>query len=240
MQTWTRKHMVRPVAHCAKAADYAKQLMPLAWSPAIKAAFSRREHNQSLAHAAIAHSATPTTTLHPIVQAKLRIGAPDHHYEREADRMAEKVMLEQGLASEPAEPILQPKRATYEGEADEEKPLQTKAESSFPSAQSSPGCSSVPSSVHAALNAPGQPLAAGTRAFLSRDLAMTSPWCVFTRIHAPQRPRERSMRLPIRPVSTSCSQRLPRTTKGKRLLAHELAHVVQQTSQASTPHLQGR
>jgi Domain of unknown function (DUF4157) len=232
--------MERPVAHCAKAADYAKQLMPLACLQRSKLPLKTRAQPK-LAHAAIAHSATPTTTLHPIVQAKLRIGTPDHHYEREADRMAEKVMLEQGLASEPAEPILQPKRATYEGEADEEKPLQTKAESSFPSARSSPGCSSVPSSMHAALNPPGQPLAAETRAFFEprfgHDFSVV-------RVHADSCAAASARA--FNALAYTTGQHVvfaegnfsPRTTKGKRLLAHELAHVVQQTSQASTPHLQ--
>ena len=150
-------------------------------------------------------------------------------------------MLEQGLASEPAEPILQPKRATYEGEADEEKPLQTKAESSFPSAQSSPGCSSAPSSVHAALNAPGQPLAAGTRAFFEprfgHDFSVV-------RVHADSRAAASARA--FNALAYTTGQHVvfaegnfsPQTMKGKRLLAHELAHVVQQTSQASTPHLQ--
>src|SRR5437762_9729111 len=35
-----------------------------------------------------ANPLSPTSTLHPIVQAKLRIGAPNDKYEREADRAA--------------------------------------------------------------------------------------------------------------------------------------------------------
>ena len=52
------------------------------------------------AHAVISQSTTPTTTLHPIVQAKLRLGAPNDNYEREADRAADQVMREQGPAPE--------------------------------------------------------------------------------------------------------------------------------------------
>ena len=52
------------------------------------------------AHAVISQSTTPTTTLHPIVQAKLRLGAPNVNYEREADRVADQVMREQGPAPE--------------------------------------------------------------------------------------------------------------------------------------------
>ena len=240
--------------------------MPLAGLQRSKPTLKTRAQPK-LAHAAIGHSTTPTTTLHPIVQAKLRIGLqrastcacrgscprcqpavsgleigePNDPYEREADRVADQVMLEQGLASEPAEPILQPKRATYEGEADEEKPLQTKAESSFPSAQSSHGCPSAPSSVHAALNAPGQPLAAETRAFFEprfgHDFSVV-------RVHADSRAAASARAFNALAYTTgqhvvfADGNFSPQTMKGKRLLAHELAHMVQQTSQASTPHLQ--
>ena len=97
----------------------------------------------------------------------LKISEPNDPAEREADAVADRVMRMAGVQSPaaPAEPVLQLKRATYEGEDDEEKLLQTKAESSSPAAQSSQGSSSARSSVHAALNAPGQPLAAETRAF---------------------------------------------------------------------------
>ena len=177
-------------------------LMPLAGLQRSKPTLKTRAQPK-LAHAAIAHSTTPTTTLHPIVQAKLRIGLqrastcacggscprcqpavsgleigePNDPYEREADAVADRVIRMVGAASPvaPAEPVLQSKRATNEGKDNDEKLLQTKAESSSPSAQSSPGSSSARCSVHAALSAPGQPLAAETRAFFEprfgRDLS---------------------------------------------------------------------
>ena len=52
------------------------------------------------AHAVISQSTTPTTTFHPIVQAKLCLGAPNDNYEREADHVADQVMREQGPAPE--------------------------------------------------------------------------------------------------------------------------------------------
>jgi Domain of unknown function (DUF4157) len=232
--------------------------MPLAGLQRSKPTLKTRGQPK-LAHAAIAHSTTRTTTLHPIVQARLRIGLqpastcacdgscprcqsavsgleisqPNDSYEREADAVADRVMRMVGAASPvaPAEPVLQPKRATNEGEDDDEKLLQTKAGSSSPSAQSFPESSSARSSVHAALSVPGQPLAAETRAFFEprfgRDLSGV-------RLH-----RGAAAERSAREISASAytvgrdivfgnGGLAPETPAGRWLMAHELAHVLQQ------------
>jgi hypothetical protein len=169
----------------------------------------------------------------------LEISEPNDPYEREADAVADRVMRTVGAASPvaPAEPVLQPKRATNEGEDDDEKLLQTKAESSSPSAQSSPGSSSARSSVHAALSAPGQPLAAETRAFFEprfgRDLSGVR---LHTGAAAERSAREISASAYTvgRDIVFGNGGLVPETPAGRWLMAHELAHVLQQGAGEAT------
>ena len=236
--------------------------MPLAGLQRSKPTLKTRAQPK-LAHAAIGHSTTPTTTLHPIVRAKLRIGLqrastcacggscphcqsavsgleisePNDPAEREADAVADRVMRLAENPVVPAASILQPKCAAYEGEADEEKPLQAKAESPFPSAQSSPGCSSAPPSVHAALNAPGQPLAAETRAFFEpqfgRDLSGVR---LHTGAAAERSAREISASAYTvgRDIVFGNGGVAPEAGAGRWLMAHELAHVLQPGAREAT------
>ena len=164
----------------------------------------------------------------------LKISEPNDPYEREADAVADRVMRMAGAErpAAPTEPVLQPKRATYQGKDDEEKLLQTKAESSSFSAQSSPGCSSAPSSVHAALSAPGQPLAAETRAFFEPRFGHDfSGVRVHTGAAAEQSAREVNAKAYTvgDDIVFGVGRLAPETHEGRRLIAHELTHVVQQT-----------
>ena len=139
-------------------------------------------------------------------------------------------------AASPVAPVLQ-SSATNEGEDDDEKLLQTKAESSSPSAQSSLGSSSARSSVHAALSVPGQPLAAETRAFFEprfgRDLSGVR---LHTGAAAERSAREISASAYTvgRDIVFGNGGLAPETPAGRWLMAHELAHVLQQGAGEAT------
>jgi hypothetical protein len=90
----------------------------------------------------------------------------------------------------------------------------------------------VPSIVHGVLNSSGQPLDAGTRAFMEprfgHDFSQV-------RVHTDARAAESAQSVNAlaytvgRNVVFGVGQYAPATSEGKRLMAHELTHVVQQT-----------
>ncbi len=96
----------------------------------------------------------------------------------------------------------------------------------------------VPPIVHEVLNSPGQPLDAGTRAFMEprfgHDFSRV-------RVHTDARAAE-SARVANalaytvgKDIVFGTGQYVPGITEGKRLLAHELTHVVQQASTENMP-----
>ncbi|WDT74075.1 MAG: DUF4157 domain-containing protein [Candidatus Manganitrophus sp.] len=154
------------------------------------------------------------------LQAKLTISSPGDLYEQEADRIAERVMRT------PA-PRLQ--RACACGAACSKcqtKPLQTKRIESGDSEQTT-----APPIVHDALRSSGQPLDPAARAFMEprfgHDFSQV-------RIHTDPKAATSSQSIQAlaytagRDIVFNSGQYSPNTEHGKRLLAHELAHVVQQ------------
>lgn len=154
------------------------------------------------------------------LQAKLRISEPGDEYEQEADRVAEQVMrmpepsrrrMSQGY---PMPPLVQ--RRT-EG--------------------TSCGVTEAPPIVHDVLNSPGQPLDTAMRAFFEprfgHDFSQV-------RVHTDARAVEstesvHALAYTVGPHITFGSNQLAAgTSEGRFLLAHELAHVVQQ--EGSTVH----
>lgn len=103
----------------------------------------------------------------------------------------------------------------------------------------------VPSIVHEVLRSPGQPLDPANRAFMEprfgHDFGKV-------RVHTDTKAAESARALNARAYATGenlvfgSGQYTPGTTAGQRLLAHELAHVVQQSGQAGleAPKLQGQ
>ena len=95
----------------------------------------------------------------------------------------------------------------------------------------------APASVHETLRSPGQPLDRQSRAFFEprfgRDLSQV-------RVHADARAAESAHAVTARAYTVGPrvvfgrGQYAPRTTDGRRLLAHELAHTLQQTGGAAT------
>ena len=153
-------------------------------------------------------------------QAKLRINEPGDAYEQEADRVAEQVMrmpageVRAGGYDKAARPVIQ-RRAMGGAEGGAEAPL----------------------IVHDVLSSSGRPLDAATRAFFEprfgHDFSKV-------RVHSGA-PAEQSASdvnahaYTVRhDIVFGAGQFSPGTMEGRRLLAHELAHVVQQTG-ASGP-----
>jgi hypothetical protein len=151
------------------------------------------------------------------VQTKLKVGQPTDKYEREADRVAEQVMRT-------PEPQATQKMGVSGWDQAPSMNLQRSA-----THQTAP--SPVPPIVHEVLRSPGQPLDTGTRAFMAprfgHDFSQV-------RIHADPRATETAQAIKARAFTLGRNvvfgegQYAPETSRGRRLLAHELSHVVQQ------------
>jgi hypothetical protein len=171
---------------------------------------------------------------HANVQTKLKIDEPGDAYEQEADRVAEQV-------TRTSEPRLQ-RACACGGEAgaggscdacNRKKSLQRKAEGGG-------AVGNVPPQVGSALAAPGRPLDAATRSFFeSRFGHDFSRVRVHTDDAAAASVRAHAFTVGER-IVFAANQYRPTTHEGRRLLAHELTHVVQQSgADSSAPGLQG-
>jgi len=166
---------------------------------------------------------------------RLRIGAPDDAFEREADRVADAVMAggraQWSLSRAGVEVPLRHKcacggSASARGECEE---CRTKAETARRAPL--PAHGEAPSIVHEVLRSPGEPLDARTRALLQprfgHDFSQV-------RVHTDGRAAESARSIDARAytagrhVAFGARQYAPQTGAGLKLLAHELAHVLQQ------------
>ena len=161
---------------------------------------------------------------HPsVMRRKLEVGRADDPLEHEADRVAEQVMRMPNpeISLRPASLQLSRKCAACE----EVEKLQRKPVG--PSHVAAP----APAIVHDVLRSPGAPLDSGTRTFMEprfgRDFGDV-------RVHADARAAESARAVDAtaytvgRDVVFAAGRYAPRTDAGRQLLAHELAHVVQQ------------
>ena len=149
------------------------------------------------------------------LQTKLQVNRPGDRYEREADRVAERVMRSTPLRE--SLPILTSPMIQREagGEA-----------------------GTAPAVVHEAIAEPGQALDEGARAFMEprfgHDFSRV-------RIHYGTRAVEAARAVAARAFTVGndvvfgTGQYAPGTHAGRRLLAHELTHVAQQNGPASHP-----
>jgi len=170
----------------------------------------------------------------PRCQAKstLKVGAPDDAYEREAGAVADRVMrMADGTGPvTPAVSGLQRKCAACENES-EEPLVQAKVESLSASAPASRRSTRAPASVYRALASAGQPLATDTRMFFEsafgRDFSAVR---VHTDAAAQQSARDIHAKAYTvgHDIVVGAGHFAPAAQEGRRLLAHELAHVVQQ------------
>ena len=169
------------------------------------------------------------------IQTKLKIGQPNDKYEKEADRIAEKIMtmpsstcvsyeeerlqpklideispiIQRQETEEEEEEIIQPKRVTDEGEKE------------------IPEIETYISHTRGL----GNPLPPGIRAFMEERFGVDFS---NVRIHADSEAARMARALNAeaftygRDIYFGEGRYKPETTEGKRLLAHELTHVVQQ------------
>jgi hypothetical protein len=166
-----------------------------------------------------------------VLQAKLAVGPVNDPLEREADRVADQVMrMPDPLpVSCRAPPQISRKCAACEQE--EEGKLQKKS-----AAEAAP--QTAPATVHEVLASPGVPLDPSTRAFMESRFGHDFSR---VRVHADVRSAESARSIDSLAYTVSnnvvfaAGQYAPETSAGRRLIAHELAHVVQQsgTSEAA-------
>ena len=161
-----------------------------------------------------------------LIQAKLTINQPGDEYEREADRVADQVMrMELTDSAAPARDTNQHDSHVQRkcAECEEEERVQRKSDGGGPPA--------APPIVDEVLGSPGQPLDESTRSFFEprfgRDFSGV-------RLHTDSRAAESASAVNALAYATSHhmvfghGNYAPDTASGKRLLAHELTHVVQQ------------
>jgi len=171
-----------------------------------------------------------------LIQPKLKISAPDEKYEQEADRVAERVMRmpdPAGVQVRTSPPQIQ--RLCPECE----EALQRQPEKEEELLQAKPILGQTPASgintvaTIQSLRRGGQPLPAGERSFFesrfNKDFSQV-------RIHADSRAHQAAQSVQARAftygrdIVFNRSQYKPGNTAGRHLLAHELTHVVQQST----------
>lgn len=159
----------------------------------------------------------------------LTVNEPGDPFEQEADRVADQVMrmpepinVQRKCAACEQEDKLQRKCASRE-EEEERNALQSK--------ETGAGLAVAPPIVHEVLSSPGQPLDADTRAFMEPRFGHEFR---SVRVHTDERAAEAAGAVSARAytvgnhIAFADGQFAPHATNGRRLLAHELAHVIQQ------------
>ncbi len=176
----------------------------------------------------------------PRVQAKLKIGAPDDAYEREADRIAEEVVRSPSrppASIEPAASADTPtvRRACRECAGDENIQRLADTRGGAPSVGRQQGLPTITSDAESRLGSlhdgAGRPLPASERVYfeerMGRDFGAV-------RVHADARAGglARGLRAQAftvgRNIVFADGRFAPGTDPGRRLIAHELVHVLQQ------------
>jgi hypothetical protein len=170
------------------------------------------------------------------LQRKLAIGAVHDPLEHEADLVADRVMRMPDPASIAAAPGSAPKlqRKCSCGSASSGECESCKKEKEGMvqrSATSAPPAEYAPPIVHDVLRSPGQPLDTATRSFFEPRLGFGLS---STRVHTDALAAESARSVSARAYTVGHEivfgkgEFLPNTVPGRRLLAHELAHVAQQ------------
>jgi len=169
------------------------------------------------------------------IQAKLKVGAVDDPLEHEADRVAEQIISMSAPEVSVAAAPPQLSRKCAECEEEEEK-LQKK-----PLATAETGTAEAPARVHEVLHAPGQPLDASSRRYFELRFGQDFGR---VRVHSDAAAAQSAQDVNARAYTVGHNivfgpgQFAPGSQEGRRLIAHELAHVVQQTSASAGVALQ--
>ncbi len=167
-------------------------------------------------------------------QPKLTVNQPGDEYEREADTVADRVMrmtdtvpLGGMSIQRKTMPISPLQRKCAHCEREEERTAVSRKETGAGAASGQ----AAPPSVHSALSGTGQPLDGGTRQFMESRFGQDfSKVRVYTGAGAAESAQAIQARAYTsgRDIVFGASQYQPDTSEGKRLLAHELVHTVQQ------------
>jgi hypothetical protein len=163
------------------------------------------------------------------IQAKLEVGSVKDPLEGEADRVAEQVArMPAPEISSAAPPQISRKYAACEGE---ERQLRKK-----PDGYTEHGLSNTPASVHEVLRSPGQPLDAATRAYFEPRFGHDFS---SVRVHADEKAAQSAHSIHAHAYTAGHDivfgeGKFAPAPEGRRLLAHELTHVVQQGGAART------
>ena len=161
----------------------------------------------------------PLWARHLPLQAKLTINQPGDLYEQEADRVAAQVMRMPDAVGDTT--------GTTTGRCARQLTLQRKSDAA--------GDVAAPPSVHATLRAPGQPLDGGARAFMESRFGQDFGG---VRVHTDSGAAASARAVGAQAYTVGQNvvfgegRYAPGTAAGKTLLAHELAHVVQQQGAA--------
>ena len=156
-----------------------------------------------------------TSLLRQPLQTKLRINEPGDEYEQEADRVAEQVMS------------MPEARRGRKGNDPARSPVVQR----HIALESSIGIGFAPQMVHDVLNSQGQPLDSATRAFFEPRFGHDFG---AVRVHADRDAAQSASVVQARAYTVGTDLVfggggfVPGTASGRRLLAHELTHVVQQ------------
>jgi Domain of unknown function (DUF4157) len=189
-----------------------------------------------------------------VIQTKLAVNKPGDEYEQEADRVADQVMRMTAPPPQHAQhlnprvlgtPALAPSIHRKCSSCEEEEKVQRKCaeceqeekQTGLQLKEAGAGPHSAPPSVHAVLNSPGRPLDPATRAFMEPRFGVD-----FTgvRVHDDAQAAESAKNVNAlaythgRNIVFNAGQYAPVSDRGRHLLAHELAHVVQQSGTGQT------
>jgi hypothetical protein len=166
------------------------------------------------------------------IQTKLKISEPGDKYEQEADRMADEVMRM-------PEPSVQ---CQVEPEEEEDEMVQRRAIAPQPEPlKTHQDTADEPSVVHTVLHSAGQPLDRATRTFMETRFGYDFSQ---VRVHTDAKAAESTQTVNAKAYTVGhhivfgSGQHAPATLPGKSLLAHELAHVIQQHSGRVMRYLQ--
>jgi Domain of unknown function (DUF4157) len=149
------------------------------------------------------------------IQTKLAVSEPGDKYEQEADRVAEQVLRTPDLNN-----------GRREGDAPSGSLVQRRG------SESAPGLTEAPTIVNEALRSPSQPLDAATRAYFEPRFGHD-----FSRVRVHSGGAAAQSARAVNAVAYTvghdivfgAGQFTPGTHEGRRLIAHELAHVAQQS-----------
>jgi hypothetical protein len=197
--------------------------------------FKARSNSTISSHSVHDFSQIPLHAIPPLkIQAKLMVNTPGDIYEQEADRISDRVMH----MSEPQLERAGEGHSRYQTKQlrQEHERLRTK-----PTSSANSGQTEAPPIVHEVLNSPGQQLDSMTRAFMEprfgRDFGGV-------RVHTDGRAAESARAVNARAYTVGRDvvfadrYYAPRTRQGQNLLAHELAHVTQQSRSSESNLIQ--